>query len=414
MMLLSATVSAAKLSLGPYVQDVGIDSFVVVVETDASASVTVEVGDSDKANIATLTSQGTWHEIRVAGLKAKSSYRYRVLVGGVDYGGGTVATAPLLTDDAPINFAVYGDSRDGRDIERAIVEKVIADGAELVLHTGDLVRQGDLDSEWRDFLKAEAPLMANIPLYPTLGNHEIYRDDEAKNFRHYFVLPDGGRKQLYYSFRYGPARFFVLDGNQTDDERYAHKKGVSSVQTQWLANALDAADQEGGVRHLFVLVHQPPFSTGGHCGSAELESDWVALFERHRVRAVFGGHDHAYQRLERNGIRYFDSGGGGSSIYRERPGCPAFDQAARRVYVKAFHYLRVRVAGDLVKVSAVAPDGSIIEEVEYDREARGGSSPELVDERIWPRALRIGAAVGLACLLLFLGARRLRRKVRKS
>jgi hypothetical protein len=82
----------------------------------------------------------------------------------------------------------------------------------------------------------------------------------------------------------------------------------------------------------------------------------VSLFEQYRVRAVFGGHDHAYERLERRGVRYFVSGGGGAPVYGERP-CATYDRAARRTYRPVHHLLRVRVSGGDVEVAALGPDG---------------------------------------------------------
>src|SRR5262249_1765974 len=86
--------------------------------------------------------------------------------------------------------------------------------------------------------------------------------------------------------------------------------------------------------------------------SALIMPEWVELFERHRVRAVFAGHDHAYERMERNGVRYFVSGGGGAPLYAERVSCASFDRAAKRIFRSQYHLLRVR--GDRHSAQATA------------------------------------------------------------
>jgi hypothetical protein len=148
---------------------------------------------------------------------------------------------------------------------------------------------------------------------------------------------------------------------------------------------------------VFVLVHQPPFSVGGHCGAALAEADWVGLFERHRVSAVFAGHDHAYERMERGGVRYFVSGGGGAPVYPERPDCATYDRAARRVYAGRHHYLRVRVIDDAVEVTAVPvggpPGEPPLDVVRFDRRPMlASTAPPLVAEisPVRPALLALG------------------------
>src|SRR5262249_6274964 len=166
-------------------------------------------------------------------------------------GGGDVV---LPDATRPLTFVVYGDTRDGGSDEMAIARAAAGLHPDLVLHTGDLVPSGRNEAGWRGFFANEAALLRDVPVYPALGNHEIYRDTDAAHFRARFVLPDGGRERLYYHFRFGPADFIVLDGNTP-----------SPSQTAWLRATLEAADHDK-IAHVFVLVHQPAFSLGDHCG----------------------------------------------------------------------------------------------------------------------------------------------------
>ena len=325
-------------------QDVRADGFTVVFETAGDAAAETRAGD---VRVAT---RGTHHEAIVRGLPAASRTKYRVTVGGADAGGGEVV---LPDAKRALSFIVYGDTRNGGPVGAELARLAAEASPDLILYTGDFAPAGNDDAGWATFFADEHALLADVPLYPTLGNHEIFRDPDAKHFRRFFALPDDGRARLYYRFRFGPAEFIVLDGN-----------APSPAQTAWLSATLDAADA-AKVAHVFVLVHQPPLSLGDHCGAAIDEADWLPLFEQHHVRAVFSGHDHAYARMERRGVRYFVSGGGGAPVYREHD-CAAFDRAAKRVYLPVHHLLRVRVEGGDVDVTALGvADGAPLDHVRF-------------------------------------------------
>ncbi|HXU71571.1 MAG TPA: metallophosphoesterase [Polyangia bacterium] len=338
-------VASTSITVGPYVQDVRPDGFTVVFDTAGETSAEVRAG---AVRVAT---QGTHHEAIVRGLPASTRAPYRVFVGGADAGGGDVALPDPKAHT--LDFVVYGDTRNAGPVGPVLAKLAAAQTPELILYTGDFAPWGSDDAGWATFFADERALLADVPLYPALGNHEIYRDPEASRFRHFFVPPDDGRERLYYHFRFGPAEFVVLDGNTP-----------SPAETAWLRATLDAADRDG-VGHIFVLEHQPPLSLGDHCGAAPVQNDWIALFEQHHVRAVFAGHDHAYARMERRGVRYFVSGGGGAPLYAERT-CSAYDRAAKRVYVPVHHLLRVHVDGPTVDVSAIGlTDAAPIDHVRF-------------------------------------------------
>jgi hypothetical protein len=328
----------SPLVVGPIVQDVQEDSFKIVFETARPVHAVVQAAGAAPAPAA---SDGTRHVVRVAGLGRGQRVPYQLIVDGKVVAGGTVTLADRAR---PLSFLVYGDTRDN-EVGSALVTLAHSLAPDLILHTGDIVHLGYDVKYWYTFFHDEAPLLADVPLYPAPGNHDLARDPAGLMLQRFFALPEHAAQQLYYAFSFGPARFIVLDGNRPD-----------ATQTAWLAAQLAEA-QSNGVAHVFVLLHQPPFSMGQHCGDGIAQADWVQLFERYRVRAVFAGHDHAYERLERNGVRYFVSGGGGAELYPEEQ-CAAFDRAARRVYRSVHHLLRVSVSGPSVSIEALPLDGS--------------------------------------------------------
>jgi hypothetical protein len=393
LLLLAPAAFAARLTAGPYLQDAGKDGFVVVFETDVEAHAAVEVGANR------VTTHGKHHEARIGGLRPGGRYPYRVLVDDVPSGGGEGRTAP--EDNRPFTFLVYGDTREGGDVEVKIAQKMLAEGADFAVHTGDMVRIGADEDSWMRFFANEAPLLASLAMFPAVGNHELYKDDNAEHFRRFFV---NGRERRWYRFRWGRVEMVALDGNGSFEE-----------QARWLDEGVRKAEADG-IQHVFVYLHQPPFSTGGHCGAALMERDWIDLFEHHPiVRAVFGGHDHCYERLERNGVRYFVTGGGGTRTYPEATACPSYDYAARKLYVSNYHYIRVKIAGDAVEIAALPLEGPPIDVVKFtsaDRLPVAQGTPPLVDDRLLGELPRNYVLYGAAFGALLIAGGFLRRRRR--
>jgi hypothetical protein len=117
-------------------------------------------------------------------------------------------------------------------------------------------------------------------------------------------------------------------------------------------------------------MHHPPYSISLHGGRAELRDAWTPLFERYQVAAVFSGHDHCYERAERNGIRYVVSGGGGAPLYPRSRNPSDIDVDAVRYFERTVHYVRVLVIGDFIEISAIRADGTHMETFSW------GAAPE--------------------------------------
>jgi hypothetical protein len=396
--------AALLLAVQPHLGDLRKDGFTVLFETDTEAEIAVEVsrragagwGEWKKAG----ASKGTRHRVRLGGLEPREHVHWRIVGGGEVLAESESDTAPP-DDAAGLDFLVYGDTRNGEEVARLVAIAGVGGGAILALSTGDMVPTGDDDQAWVRLFEVEQPLLGRVPMYLAPGNHDFYRDTDGSRIRRFFAMPDGGIS--YYTFRVGPARFIALDSNRPDPE-----------QTAWLAKTLEEAAREPGRPHVFVFMHHPPFSTGGHCGAAIEQAEWVRLFERWKPSAVFGGHDHAYERLERNDVRYFVTGGGGAPVYAERERCPEHDRLARRVYRAEHHLLRVRLRGEAIEIEVARPQGQPIETVRWSRGDPTSPSgtpelPELRDERKatgLARPLVTTMAVAVLVGLLVLLARR--------
>jgi 3',5'-cyclic AMP phosphodiesterase CpdA len=405
-----------RFTFAPYLQDVSTDGAVVSFATDVMTVATVRVlpstvpgelptepseatttGDSADVSspIATVSTAasppgtseaqapaadpkplaqvqspaGQRHRVRITGLHPGQRYRYEVLVRraiaplrpgpplspGAETAslGGELTTAPT---SGPFVFLVYGDTRD-RDADHAsVVHAMVGEHADLVLQTGDLVSRASDELQWRRYFSTAAPLLRSTPMYPALGNHELRGEPGASHFARLFSLPRDRSRRLrpvYYAFRYSNALFLALDGNSPYD----------LPQATWLEHELKAAQADTSIRHTFVFVHQPPYAVGAYCGSQRLQQRIVPILQRYPVRAVFAGHEHAYQHLERRGVRYFVTGGGGAPLYPRRKSCNFEDDTALWLFRAEHHYLRVQIDGDAAVMTAIDRRGNVLDRV---------------------------------------------------
>jgi len=174
---------------------------------------------------------------------------------------------------------------------------------------------------------------AEVGVAGALGNHDV----QVRRGRYEFGLLR--MPGPYYVRRVGDVELIVLDST-----------AISAAQTAWLRRTLAA--RTGFTR--IVVLHHPPFTCGGHLGSVAVRRSWVPLFARAGVRLVLSGHDHNYQRFERDGVTYVVHGGGGAGLYTLRP-CPA--GYPQRVAARAGHgfvHVTVEAGGLLVRIVDLA------------------------------------------------------------
>jgi hypothetical protein len=110
-------------------------------------------------------------------------------------------------------------------------------------------------------------------------------------------------------------------------------------------------------RHVWVLVHQGPFShplVRGHGGSASVRH--ALLPYKDRIEVIFAGHDHYYERGSNEGLRYMVLGGGGAPLYDPDPKAPGV-----KVALKSLSYALIDVCGCHVDGLVKDPSGKVLD-----------------------------------------------------
>ena len=301
-----------KVVKGPYVSAFTDTSADVRFELDAPGPATVEVAPGNPgataARFADLRSPPRiWCMSR--GCRPRRRTRTASCSARRSPGRGNVTAAPDPSSGAPFRFIVYGDSRSDSATHEAIVRAILATPSDFLLNTGDIVAEGGSASDWQTFFSIEAPLLRDRPLLLCIGNHELYEDEAAGNFSHYFGFPDAsGALKPYGTARIGNARIFFLNGMHD---------WASGEERAWLDRELARADTEPGLVWRMVAVHHSPWSAGPHGGNPRfLAAHLPELLRAHKVDLLFAGHDHIYERGDGGSLKYMISGGGGAPCTR--------------------------------------------------------------------------------------------------
>ncbi|MFH1434419.1 MAG: metallophosphoesterase family protein [Pseudomonadota bacterium] len=294
----------ARITRGPYLQNVTRSSIVVVWETDNPVMSEVRYGTTtDMEQAAGDLTPKTRHEIALEGLEPATDYYYRVESADPPSDRGLFTTVVNTAD--PFRIAVYGDTRSNHDDHRDVMDRVVLEAPNLALLNGDLVGSGDDEGLWVTFFDVEQAVLMTFPLYPCLGNHEQSGDLYVE----YFVLPENSPSaERYYWVRYATAAVIAID-------LYTNSFNTSSDQYAWIEETLQAASDNPGIRHILIELHHGPYHSGSHGSNASVRSDLAPLFEAHGVDIVFSGHDHCYERGTVGGVKYVVSGGGGAPLY---------------------------------------------------------------------------------------------------
>ncbi len=305
-LLPSTPVLAQDFDAGPYVQHVTTSEAWILWEAAGSGEVewgtSTDLGEQQSGE----TVDGDIREAQLTGLSPATRYYYAVGAGDGDSAIHHFTTPPQ-DREASFRFAAVsdvqqdGDNPDKYDevLHQGIVDHLAAQyGGDLdedlafVLVAGDLVDNGWNQDQWRhDFLAPGQDLMAEVPFYPVLGNHEA----NAPYFFHYFHLPDNaaeGYEEHSWTFDRANVRVIGLDSNSIF---------ANSDQLDWLEGVLDEACVDDDLDFVFAQLHHPYLSELWPPGELNFTGEVIALLDAFsttcgKPTAHIFGHTHGYSR----------------------------------------------------------------------------------------------------------------------
>jgi predicted phosphodiesterase len=232
-------------------------------------------------------------------------------------------------------FAAFGDTRTGHSVHRSIVEALDREMVDFTVHTGDMVDRGGRQDQWTRFFQIERPLLVDTPIMPLVGNHDVSGRDY---FRQYFLHALWAQNEHYFVRDWGNLRVVGVDSG------IECREGCS--QYYFAERALAEGARLGKL--MVMALHYPPYSSGEHGSSADVQGPISTLARRHGVELVLTGHDHNYERTQPiDGTTYIVTGSSGAPI---RPLHPRWFTAEARTEP---HYVLVDVEPQRLIVRAV-------------------------------------------------------------
>ena len=342
-----------RIVRGPLLERVGRDRATIAFETDLAVRGAVEWGPTPALGQRAVAGilPGRRHEVELTGLTGGVVY-YRLVAGGAtDVRSFRTAPGP----GEVVRIAAYGDVRGGHQVHAELVAAMLGETPDAVLCTGDLVLRGTDEGDWQRFFTVVRELIAEVPFYPAIGNHDVGRaGDRNRTAAELFALPATATGGRWYAVDIGDVHVAVLDSNAYEQRD----------QLAWLDADLGAA-RARGARALLVVTHDGPFARGIHGGNPIAARDYVPVMVRHRVALLLSGHDHLYQRGRAGGLDYVVTGGGGAALYpvtcgvAGRKACAADDGMIH--IAREYHYLMLTVYPDWLEMCPRRADGTLVE-----------------------------------------------------
>ena len=257
-------------------------------------------------------------------------------------GGSLLPTLSIASDEKkkPIRFAHLTDIhiKPGIIPETGMAKalqhvQALNPGVQFIINGGDLIMDAleadktKTQTQWdlaRNILQKEN----SLPLYHTIGNHDIWgwfiKNNRPENDRLYgkvWVVEMLEMKNRYYSFTKGNWHFIVLDSTQLNPAGgYIGK--LDEEQLNWFTAELKAVPAN---RFICIVSHIPVLSicSGLFFNKTEangdlmikrnlMHSDFLALkkifINYPNIKACISGHIHLQDEVEYLGIKYYCNG----------------------------------------------------------------------------------------------------------
>jgi hypothetical protein len=327
----------------------------------------------------------------ISGLKPDTTYRYRLTSSDGAYRFASKVhqfrTLPAATA-TKVRFAVIGDThgttgpnQPWADVTARLFKDIQQWEPALVLHVGDIVHDSwgqriDGRRGWPRVFDLCRELRASAFMAPALGNHDIQVGQRIWAPEYFANLPaqksnraGPANPPFYYSFDVANIHFVALctevrqRGPKGEDLSGArvYDKFTYREQLAWLEEDLRGSRAPWKI----AFFHQPLHTVGRYPCRPEFFHDFGGLFDRYKVAVLLSGHDHSYQRTRRinNATRRLSDDGtvqviSGGAAYLFKPVHKADWNV---LHAQVYHYLRMEVSDETLRVDAVLDTGEIFE-----------------------------------------------------
>jgi hypothetical protein len=258
------------------------------------------------------------------------------------------------------------------------------------LHLGDVIYGPNPNAYLGEFYRPFMHYPGKIVAIP--GNHDGESTAKLDAFQNYFCAPSQQVPPIAGSiFRQTlnqPGVYWCLDAplvqivglysNCAENPGYISGSVPGQKQKQWLVQTLKflkASRDKGQRKALLFATHHPPYSSGGHSGSAEMLADIDDACNQANIMpdAFFSGHAHSIQRYTRSvalgtkklNIPYIVSGCGGHG--GQKVGQPTRAPGQNPTYefgYEGWGYTLVDITGQEVTITSYGVDWNSINRID--------------------------------------------------
>jgi predicted MPP superfamily phosphohydrolase len=271
-------------------------------------------------------------------------------------------TQSTCAQSTEYTFGFISDTQQYTERHEAIA-KIIAyhhsiDPLQFLINGGDVVQDGQYESEWIEYFKGGQAYLMDIPQIAAIGNHD-YRGNHGKNLPKYF--------QKFMRWEGSPVNgnlFFELPGFQlviwnsnTPDLTRSQEKAM----WVWLEEKMQAA-QKADIP-LILATHFPVYSSSINRFISfpviKLRKHLVPLAEKYGVKLILSGHTHMYERSFKNGVNYLVAGPAGGRVNK-----PTFKNAyAQKFDAGALTFTKIKFAKRKFKIETYNQDNALIDQL---------------------------------------------------
>jgi len=232
------------------------------------------------------------------------------------------------------SFVVFSDPQQGYGVFSHLAMNIsnLEPAPQDAFCCGDIMLRSSNEAEWLSFTHCTEQIRQKMPLFIARGNHEG-NDSVSEVILHQYS--NFTTDNFYYTHSEKNTFFIVLDTYEKGSEG-----AILGDQLSWLQHQLDSASSESSINHIFIFMHQPLFPQGRHIGEDLSNANELhQLFLKHKkIRAVFSGHDHLFNKYVKDGIIYITTGGAGGVLYRDYGG-------------DYHHFLKVTFFNDIARIN---------------------------------------------------------------
>lgn len=249
----------------------------------------------------TITKAEFLHKAAATGLKANTTYYYRVGDASLGFWS-TTSTFQTAPKNGAFTFLDLADPQ-VKDYDEAILAastftKAITTvpNSKFMIINGDIVDDGSKEYEWDWLFKNIGQPFLNTTIAPIAGNH----DNDPNSFSdHFNLMPAPGSKTItgvYYSYDYSNAHFVMLNNNEN-----SVRNDLSQNQIDWMKGDIATARAHGS-KWIIVAMHKGPYTTSNHATDGKINgpkgsrNTIAPIMAQLGIDLVLQGHDHIYAR----------------------------------------------------------------------------------------------------------------------